>query len=221
LAAYWRTAAAVTFRPGEFAGRFHWPRVRYHGSHVFRLWTIGSATAALMLCAAAAAWRANLSAAGTIVVLGAMLPAAALFLYSATELTGFFAGPRLPSDTSEEVFRARMTGDYASAALAWTPVPAVVCCAGVGAGKLFDAPIGDALLILASALAAWVGLLWMTGVLVLFGRALSLSAPALVLAAVFFPIRVAGLAVLVGLFVFGPLACGIGGLISLTPALGR
>jgi hypothetical protein len=217
FAAYWRTAALVTFRPGEFVRRFHWPRVRYHGSHLFRLWTIGWATAAVTFCTAALAWRANLAATGTVVLLGAMLPAAALFLYSATELTGFFTGPRLPSDTSEEVFRAQMIGDYALAALAWTPVPAVVCCAGVGAGKMFGGLMEEVLFLLAAALAAWVALLWLTGVLVLFGRALSLRPPVLV----FFPVRVAGLAILVALFVFAPLACGIGGLISLTPGLGR
>jgi hypothetical protein len=221
LAAYWRTAAVVTFRPGEFAGRFHWPRVRYHGSHVFRLWTVGWATAAVTFCTAALAWRANVSAAAAVILIGAMVPAAALFLYGATELAGFFAGPRLPSDTSEELFRARMTSDYASAALAWTPVPAAVCCAGIVAGKVSGGLMEDLLLLLAAALAAWVGVLWLTGVLVLFGRALALRPPVLALAAVFFPVRVAGLAVLVALFVFAPLACGIGGLISLAPALGR
>ena len=214
MAAYWRTAALVTFRPGEFAGRFQWPQVRYHGSHVFRLWTIGWGMGAIVLCAAALGWRANVTAAGAVVVLGAMLPAAAALLYGATELTGFFTGPRLPSDTSEDVFRARMIGDYASAALAWTPLPAAVCCVGVAVGKLLAGPADELLLMTAAALGVWVGLMWLANVLVLFGRALSLGPPALTLAAILLPVRAAGLAVLVALFVFAPIACGIGGMIS-------
>jgi hypothetical protein len=54
-------------------------------------------------------------------------------------------------------------------------------------------------------------------VLVLFGRALSLGRGILVVAAVFFPVRFAGMVVLTTLFVFAPLACAVGGLISLTP----
>jgi hypothetical protein len=52
-------------------------------------------------------------------------------------------------------------------------------------------------------------------VLVLFGRALALRTVLLVVAAVFFPVRFAGLVVLTTLFIFAPLACAVGGLISL------
>jgi hypothetical protein len=116
--AYWRTVLLVTFRPGEFAGRFHWPRVRHHGSPGFRGCTIACGSASAALAAAGAAWHFRLSAMGTVVLLGALLPSAAAFFYGATELTGFFTGPRPLSDTSEEGFRARIVNDYASAALA-------------------------------------------------------------------------------------------------------
>jgi hypothetical protein len=215
FAAYWRTAALVTFRPGEFARRFDWPRVRFHDSHVFRLWTVGWAAAALVLATAGFAWRIGVTPLGVVMLLAAMVPSAVAFFYGATELAGFFTGPRLPSDTSEELFRARMINDYASAALSWTPVPAVVFCAGVAAGKLVNGPADQILLTLAGALAAWVGVLWLTGVLVMFRKALALGTPGVVLAAVVFPLRFAGLALLTGLFVFAPLACGVGGLFSL------
>ena len=45
-------------------------------------------------------------------------------------------------------------------------------------------------------------------------------AGALLLAAIFFPLRFGGMAVLTVLFVFAPLACAVGGLISLGPTLG-
>lgn len=214
-AAYWQTAALVTFRPGEFAGRFHWPRVRFHGSHTFRLWTVAVAAAALVLAAAAITWHLGVGMVGMAVLGGAVAPSALLLIYGATELAGFFTGPRLPSDSSEEVFRANMVNDYASAALAWTPVPAGVLALGVAAGRLVTSPVDEALFLLAAALAAWVGVLWVGNVLVLFGRALGLRTGLLVLAAVFFPIRFGGLVVLATLFVFAPFACAVGGLISL------
>ena len=213
--AYWQTAALVTFRPGEFAGRFHWRRVRFHGSHAFRLWTVAWAAAAVVLAAAAFAWHLGLGGIGLVVLGGALAPSALVFAYGATELAGFFTGPRMPSDTSEEVFRARMMNDYASAALAWTPLPAAVLLLGVAAGKVAGGPADEALFLLAAALAAWVGVLWLGGTLVLFGRALELGTGALLLAAVFFPVRFAGMAVVTVLFVFAPLACAVGGLISL------
>ena len=215
LPAYWQTAALVTFRPGEFAARFHWPRVRFHGSHAFRLWTIAWAAGSLVVAALAVAWRLGVTPAGVVILGGALAPSALVLLYGATELAGFFAGPRLPSDTSEEVFRANLVNDYASAALAWTPLPAAVVCAAVAAGKLFAAPVDQVLFLMAAALAAWIGVLWVGGVLVLFGRALSISTGILVLAAVFFPVRFAGLVLLTVLFVFAPLACAVGGLISI------
>lgn len=217
LRAYWRTAALVTFRPGEFAGRFHWPRVRFHGSHAFRLWTVAWAAGAVVTAAAALAWRIGLGGTGLAVLLGALAPSAVLFFYGATELAGFFTGPRLPSESSEEMFRARMINDYASAALAWTPVPAAVVCAGVGAGRLVGQPVDQVLFLLAGVLTAWVGVLWLGGVLVLFGRTLALGRVVMVLAAVMFPVRFAGMMVLTMLFVFAPLACAVGGLISLAP----
>jgi hypothetical protein len=217
FAAYWQTAAMVTFRPGDFAGRFHWARVRFHGSHMFRLWTVAWAAGALVVAAMALAWHLGVSATGLAVLGGALAPSALVFAYGATELAGFFTGPRLPSDTSEEVFRARMINDYASAALAWTPAPALVLCAGAAAGRLVAGPVDEVLFLVAGALAAWVGVLWLGGVLVMFGTALSLRSGILVLAAVFFPIRFAGMAVLTTLFIFAPLACAVGGLISLAP----
>ena len=215
LAAYWQTAALVTFRPGDFAGRFHWPRVRFHGSHTFRVWTVAWAAGAIVVAAAAVAWRFGVPPAGVVILAAALAPSAAVLMYGATELAGFFAGPRLPSDTSEEVFRANLVNDYASAALAWTPVPAAVVCAAVAAGKLVAGPADQVLFLLAGALAAWIGVLWVGVVLVLFGRALSIGPGILVLAAVFFPVRFAGLVLLTTLFVFAPLACAAGGLISL------
>lgn len=217
LAAYWQTAALVTFRPAEFAARFHWPRVRFHGSHAFRLWTVGWAAGAVVLAAAALAWRYGVGPTALVVLGGALVPSALLFAYGATELAGFFTGPRLPSDTSEEVFRAHLVNDYASAALAWAVVPAAVLCAAVAAGRLFPGPAEQVLMLLAAALAAWVGVLWLGGVLVLFGRSLALSRGALVLAAIVFPVRFAGVAVLTTLFVFAPLACAVGGVVSLRP----
>lgn len=216
-AAYWQTAALVTFRPGEFADRFHWARVRFHGSHAFRLWTVGFAACAVVLAAAAVAWHLGAGAVGMTGLAGAIAPSALLLMYGATELAGFFTGPRLPSDSSEEVFRANMVNDYASAALAWTPVPALVLATGVAAGRLVASPVDEALFLLAASLAAWVGVLWVGNVLVLFGRALGLRTSLLVLAAVFFPVRFAGLIVLTTLFVFAPLACAVGGMISLAP----
>ena len=217
LVAFWQTAALVTFRPGEFAGRFQWPRVRFHGSHLFRWWTVGSAAGAVVVAAAAVAWREGIGPLGLLMLVVALAPSAVLFVYGATELAGFFTGPRLSSDTSEEVFRAHMVNDYASAALAWTPVPAGVVCTAIGAGRLFGAIPEQVLFLIAAALAAWIGVLWLGGVLVLFGRALSLGTPALVLAAIVFPVRFAGIAVLTMLFVFAPLLCAVGGLISLRP----
>jgi hypothetical protein len=213
--AFWQTAALVTFRPGDFARRFQWPRVRFHGSHLFRLWTVSVAAAALVAAALAVAWRYSVGGVGMTVLAGAVAPSAMLLMYGATELAGFFTGPRLPSDTSEEVFRAHLVNDYASAALAWTPAPAAVLVAGVAAGRLLPGPVDQAAFLLAGALAAWIGVLWVGGVLVLFGRALSLRTAVLVIAAVFFPVRFAGLVVLTSLFVFAPLACAVGGLISL------
>jgi hypothetical protein len=215
IPAFWQTAALVTFRPGDFARRFHWPRVRFHGSPLFRLWTVTVAAGALVVAAMALAWRFGLGGVGMTVLAGAVAPSAMLLMYGATELAGFFTGPRLPSDTSEEVFRAQLVNDYASAALAWTPVPAAVLVAGVMAGRLLPGPIDQALFLLAGALAAWIGVLWAGGVLVLFGRALALRPAVLVVAAVFFPVRFAGLVVLTTLFIFAPLACAVGGLISL------
>lgn len=217
LTAYWQTAALVTFRPGEFAGRFHWPRVRFHGSHEFRLWTIAWAAGALVIAAAAVAWRFGMSSTGLAVLLGALAPSTLLFLYGATELAGFFTGLRLPSESSEEMFRARMINDYASAALAWMPLPAAVVCAAVAAGRLFGHHADQVLFLLAGVLTAWVGVLWLGGVLVLFGRTLSLRRVVLVLAAVVFPVRFAGMMILTTLFIFAPLACAVGGLISLAP----
>ena len=217
FAAYWQTAALVTFRPGDFAARFNWPRVRFHGSHAFRLWTVAWSAGALVLAAAAVAWHVGVGLVGMAVLGAAVAPWALVLMYGATELAGFFTGPRLPSDTSEEVFRANMVNDYASAALAWTPAPALVLAAGVAAGKRLAGPVDDALFLLAAALAAWVGVLWAGGVLVLFGRALALRTGVLVLAAVVFPVRFAGMVVLTTLFVFAPLACAVGGLISLAP----
>ena len=215
LAAYWQTAALVTFQPGDFARRFHWPRVRFHGSHQFRLWTVSVAAGAVVMAAMAVAWRYGVGWTGMAVLGGAVAPSAMLLMYGATELAGFFTGPRLPSDTSEEVFRAQMVNDYASAALAWTPVPAAVLVIAVAAGRLLAGPFDQALFLAAAALAAWIGVLWVGGVLVLFGQALSLRTPLLVVAAVFFPVRFAGLVVLTTLFIFAPLACAVGGLISL------
>ena len=216
-AAYWQTAALVTFRPGEFAGRFEWPRLRFHGSHTFRLGTVALAAGAVVLAAAAVAWHLGVGVLGMAVLGGAVAPSALLLMYGATELAGFFTGPRLPSDGSEEVFRANMVNDYASAALAWTPVPAGVLATGVAAGRVVAGPVDEALFMLAGALAAWIGVLWVGNVLVLFGRALGLRTGLLVLAAVFFPVRFGGLVVLTTLFVFAPLACAVGGLISLAP----
>jgi hypothetical protein len=216
FAAYWQTAALVTFRPGEFAARFHWPRVRFHGSNVFRRWTVCWAASALVLAAAAVAWRYGVGATAAAAILGALAPSALLLMYGATELAAFFTGPRLATDTSEELFRAQMVNDYASAALAWTPAPALVLLAGVWAGKMFaPTPLDTVLFMIAGALAAWVGVLWVGGVLVLFGKALSLSTYVLVLAAVVFPVRFAGLILLTALFVFAPLVSAATGLISL------
>ena len=215
--AYWHTAALVTFRPGDFARRFRWPRVRFHGSHAFRLWTVALAAGAVVLATAAVAWHLGVGLTGMVILGGAVAPSALLLLYGATELAGFFTGPRLPSDTSEESFRARMVNDYASAALAWTPVPAALLVVAVAAGKLVDSPVDEGLFLLAGALAAWVGVLWVGDVLVLFGRALELRTVVLVLAAVVFPVRFVGLVILTALFVFAPLACAVGGLISLAP----
>src|SRR4051812_39955678 len=217
LRAFWKTAALATFRPAEFAGRFHWPRVRFHGSHTFRWWTVAWAAASVVVAAAALAWRYRFTATSQVVIAGALAPSALLFMYGATELAGFFTGPRLPSDASEEVFRAQMVNDYASAALAWSPVPALVLCAGVAAGRLFAGPVDQVLFLVAGALAAWVGVLWVSGVLVLFGKALSLGTGVIVLAAIFVPVRFAGMAILTALFIFAPLACAVGGLISLAP----
>ena len=217
LWAFWQTAALVTFRPGEFASRFHWPRVRFHGSEVFRWWTVSLAAAAVVLAATAVAWRQGVGARGLVVLGAALVPSALLFVYGATELAGFFTGPRLASDTSEEVFRARIVNDYASAALAWAPVPALMLCAAVAAGRLFGPTFEQVLFLTASAVAAWVGVLWLGNVLVLFGRSLSLGSGSLVLAAVVFPVRFAGIAVLTTLFIFAPLLCAVGGLISLRP----
>jgi hypothetical protein len=217
LPAFWRTAALVTFRPGEFAARFHWPRVRFHGSHLFRWWTIGFAAGAVVLTATAVAWRQGVGPLGLLMLVAALAPSAVLFVYGATELTGFFTGPRLDSDSSEEVFRARMVNDYASAALAWAPVPALATCSAIGAGRLFGPAAEQVLFLVTGALAAWVGVLWLGGVLVLFGRSLSLGTMSLVLAAIVFPVRFAGVAVLTTLFVFAPLLCAVGGLISLRP----
>jgi hypothetical protein len=52
-------------------------------------------------------------------------------------------------------------------------------------------------------------------VLAIFGQALDLGPVELTLAAVFFPVRFAGLAVLTVVFLFLPLACCVGGIISL------
>jgi hypothetical protein len=213
--AFWHTAALVTFRPGDFARRFHWPRVRFHGSQVFRLWTVATAAGAIVIAALAVAWQFRVGWTGLAVLAGAVAPSAMLLMYGATELAGFFTGPRLPSDTSEEVFRARMVNDYASAALAWTPAPALLLLAGVAAGKLVDGPVDTSLYLLAAALAAWIGVLWVGDVLVMFGHALDVRTGVLVLAAVVFPIRFAGLVALTAMFIFAPLACAVGGLISL------
>lgn len=216
MAAYWQTAALVTFRPGDFVGRFHWRRVRFHGSHTFRLWTVGWAAAAVVVAVGALAWHlGGVGATGLAVLAAALAPSAVVFAYGATELAGFFIGPHMPSDTSEELFRARMINDYASAALAWTPVPAAVLLLAVAAGKAADSPADEVLFLLSGALAAWVGVLWLGGALVLFGRALDLGPGALLLSAVIFPVWFAGVAVLTTLFVFAPLACAVGGLISL------
>jgi hypothetical protein len=212
--AYWHTALLVTFRPLDFARRFHWPHVRYHGSAQFRRLTVASATAAALLSAAALACHLRVTPAGLLIILGAMAPSAALFFYGATELGGFFVGPRLPTDTSEEGFRARIVNDYASAALAWLPVPALVVCLAAAAERLIPGPASQWLFAAAAALAGWLMVLWATDVLVLFGSALALGRGSLVLAGVFFPIRFAGVAVLTVLFVFGPLACAVGGLVS-------
>jgi hypothetical protein len=110
-----------------------------------------------------------------------------------------------------------MVNDYASAALAWAPVPALATCSAIGAGRLFGPAAEPVLFLVTGALAAWVGVLWLGGVLVLFGRSLSLGTMSLVLAAIVFPVRFAGVAVLTTLFVFAPLLCAVGGLISLRP----
>lgn len=212
--AYWRTVLLVTFRPLDFARRFDWPRVRFHGSSTFRRLTVASATAAALLAAAAVALHYQLTAAGVVVLLGAMLPSAALFFYVATELAGFFVGPRLPTDNSEEGFRARIMNDYASAALAWLPLPGVLICLAVATGRLFPGTIAPWLFAGAAALTGWVLVLWATDVLILFGTALALGRGALVLAGVFFPIRFAGVAVMTVLFIFAPLACAVGGFVS-------
>ena len=214
LAAYWHTVLLVTFRPLDFARRFDWPRVRYHGSSRFRRLTVASASAAALLAAAAIAWHLQVTAAGMVVLLGAMVPSAALFFYGATELGGFFIGPRLPTDSSEERFRARIVNDYASAALAWLPAPATLVLLGAAAERIWHGPPSQWLFAAAAALAAWVLVLWATDVLVLFGNALSLGRGALLLAGVFFPVRFAGVAVLTVLFIFGPLACAVGGLVA-------
>jgi hypothetical protein len=214
MAAFWQTAALVTFRPGDFAARFDWPRVRFHGSHLFRRYTVACAAGAIVLAAAAVACRQGMGLVGQAILCGALAPSALLFVYGATELAGFFVGPRLASDTSEEVFRAGMVNDYASAALAWTPLPAGVLCAGVAAGRLFAGPVDQVLFLVAAALAAWVGVLWLGGVLVLVGRSLGVGTGLLVLAAVLFPVRFVGLAILTALFIFAPLACAVGGVMS-------
>jgi hypothetical protein len=218
--AFWRTAALVTFRPDEFAARFHWQHVRHHGSAGFRRRTVACAAAASVLAAAGFAWHARLSAHATSVLLGALLPSALAFFYAATELAGFFAGPRPPSDTSEEGFRAAIVNDYASAALAWTPLPALLACAGAAAARADLSPgpaAADYLFSLALLCCAAIAVLWLADVLAVFGRALSIGPAGLFLAAVVFPLRFAGLAVLTAVFVFLPLACCVGGLISLRP----
>lgn len=215
--AFWATAALVTFRPVDFAGRFNWPRVRYHGSHVFRFWVLLHATAATTVAAAAVAWHYRATAVETAVVLGAIVPSAACFFYGATELWAFFTGPRLPTDRSEEMFRARLVNDYASAAVAWLFLPSVLVVLGAAAGRLTPLPTDRFLFLLAGALTAWIGVLWFGDVMALFGKALSLRNTTLVVAAVLFPVRCAGVAVLTAIFVFAPVACCVGGFISLRP----
>jgi hypothetical protein len=151
------------------------------------------------------------------VLLGALLPSAAAFFFGATELAGFFTGPRPVSDTSEEGFRAGIINDYASAALAWTPVPALVLCAGAAASRVIGAAAADYVFSFALLLFAVIAVLWLGNVLVVFGQSLALGPAGLALAAVFFPIRCAGLAILTLVFIFLPLACCVGGLISLRP----
>jgi hypothetical protein len=214
LAAYWQTVLLVTFRPLDFARRFDWPRVRFHGSSKFRRLTVASATVATLLVTAALALHYRLTTAGVVVLLGAILPSAALFFHVATELAGFFLGPRLPTDNSEEGFRARIMNDYASAALAWLPLPAVTVWLAVAVERLFPGTIATGLFAAAAALTGWVLVLWATDVLILFGTALALGRGALVLAGVFFPIRFGGVAVMTVLFIFAPLACAVGGLVA-------
>ena len=216
-AAYWQTVLLVTFRPLDFARRFDWPRVRFHGSSKFRRLTVAWATAAALLAAAALALHYQLTAAGVVVLLGAILPSAALFFHVATELAGFFVGPRLPTDNSEEGFRARIMNDYASAALAWLPLPAVIVWLAVAAERLFPGTVAPWFFAGAAALTGWVLVLWATDVLILFGAALALGRGALVLAGVFFPIRFGGVAVMTVLFIFAPLACAVGGLVAKFP----
>ena len=215
--AYWRTVLLVCFRPGAFAARFHWPHVRHHDSPAFRCWTIACAVASTTLAAAGAAWHLRFSNVAMAVLLGALAPSAAVFFYAATGLTGFFTGPRPLSDTSEEAFRAGIVNDYASAALAWTPLPAGVVCAGAGFAKMIGPEVAGYLFPVALLLAVAIGVLWLGDVLVAFGEALSLGPAGLLLAAVLFPVRCAGLAILTAVFVFVPLACCVGGLISLRP----
>ena len=217
MAAYWRTVWLVTFRPHEFAERFDWPHVRHHGSTSFRNMTVACATVSVTTAAAAAAWEARFSGVGVAVVLSALLPSAAVFFYGATELAGFFAGPRLSPDSSEEAFRAGVVNDYASAALAWTPLPALAACAAAAAGRVAPGHAADYALAAALLLTVAVCVLWVGDVLVLFGKALELRTGGVVLAAVLFPLRIAGVAVLTILFVFAPIACCVGGLISLRP----
>jgi hypothetical protein len=217
FAAYWHTVLLVTFRPLEFAGRFRWPQVRFHGSAQFRRLTVAWASGAAVLAAAALAWHLRVPPVGFLIVLGAVAPSAALFFYCATEFKGYFTGPRLPTDTSEEGFRARIVNDYASAALAWLAVPAGVVCFAVVLEKLYPGPMTEWVFTAAVALLAWVLVLWATDVLVLFGAALALGRGAMVLTGVFFPLRFAGMALMIALFIFAPLACAVGGLVSMRP----
>lgn len=215
--AYWHTAALVTFRPAEFAARFRWAQVRHHGSPAFRSITVASAAAAVVLAAAAGAWHARLTGVGVAILLAALVPTTLAFFYAATDLAGFFTGPRLASDTSEEAFRAQIVNDYASAALAWVPLPALAACGAAVLEKLSAGHAAEYALSAATVLTFAVCMLWVGNVLVLFGKALELRPASLVLAAVFFPLRCAGVAILSVLFVFAPIACCVGGLISLRP----
>ena len=213
--AYWRTAWLVTFRPAEFAARFHWPQVRHHGSPSFRTWTVGYAVAGVMIAAAAGAWDGRYSLRAMAVLLGALLPSTVAFFWGATELAGYFAGPRPMSDTSEEGFRAGVINDYASAALAWTPLPALLMAAGAAASRAIGDDAGALLFAMAALVYASIAVFWLFDVLVAFGHALSLGPAGLTLAAIFFPVRCAGLAVLTAVFVFLPLVCCVGGAISI------